>query len=81
MRYWDLAANKGAGKNDPSWTADVLFSKLEDGSFIIERVFQSRHVAEDGDRPGWWEALASARMRPPTRAPTDFMGPLASGHS
>jgi len=36
VRAWDMAATKKAATNNPDWTAGVLMSRGEDGSFLIE---------------------------------------------
>lgn len=42
VRAWDLAATKKATSNDPDWTAGVLMSRVQDGSFMIEHVERLR---------------------------------------
>lgn len=42
VRAWDLAATKKATSNNPDWTAGVLMSRGQDGSFLIEGVERLR---------------------------------------
>lgn len=42
VRAWDLAATKKATSNNPDWTAGLLMSRGDDGSFLIEGVERLR---------------------------------------
>ncbi len=42
VRAWDLAATKKATSNNPDWTAGLIMSRGEDGSFLIEGVERLR---------------------------------------
>ncbi len=50
VRYWDLAATKQQGGNDPDWTAGLRMS-VKDGIYYIENVRRTR------DTPGQVEKL------------------------
>ena len=60
-RFWDFAATKEEGANDPDFTAAVKVASLADGSYIVLDAFEDRWEPEDSESAFKTTAQADGR--------------------